>query len=195
MEVYLLSKEDGLVCNGVLTFRNVTEERQKELEVREVEERAKAALTEAYEAARQSSLAKTDFLSKMSHDIRTPMNAIIGMTTLAEKNLQNPERLQDYLAKIRLSSEHLLQLINEILDMSKIESGNLELQEEPFHLPMLVAQTVEMMAQESQKKQQQFTFTVQGLEHADVRGDSVHVQRILLNLIQTPSSTPMMADI
>ncbi len=114
---------------------------------------------------------------------------------MAEKNLQNPERLQDYLAKIRLSSEHLLQLINEILDMSKIESGNLELQEEPFHLPTLVAQTVEMMAQESQKKQQQFTFTVQGLEHADVRGDSVHVQRILLNLISNAIKYTPMADI
>ncbi len=183
MDVYMISKEDGMVRDGVLTFRNVTEERTKELEIRAEEERAKKALIEAYEAAQQGSLAKTDFLSKMSHDIRTPMNAILGMTTLAERNLQNPERLQDCLAKIRLSSEHLLQLINEVLDMSKIESGNLELQDKPFHIPTLVRQTVEMMRQESQEKQQQFTLTVEAPEHANVRGDRVRVQRILLNLI------------
>ncbi len=72
MDIYMLSKEDGMVCNGVLTVRNVTEERKKELEAQQAEHRAKEALAEAYEAARQGNLAKTDFLSKMSHDIRTP---------------------------------------------------------------------------------------------------------------------------
>ena len=133
MDVYMISKEDGMVRDGVLTFRNVTEERTKELEIRAEEERAKKALIEAYEAAQQGSLAKTDFLSKMSHDIRTPMNAIIGMTVIALTRLDDRSRMEDCLTKIALSSRHLLGLINDVLDMSKIEGGKLTIAHEPFN--------------------------------------------------------------
>lgn len=93
--------------------------------------RQRQALEDAFKAAQIASDAKTNFLSSMSHDIRTPMNAIIGMSVIAQANLQSPEKIQDCLNKINVSSRHLLSLINEVLDMSKIESGKIDLLAEP----------------------------------------------------------------
>ena len=96
------------------------------------------ALKEAYRAAENASCAKTEFLSNMSHDIRTPMNAIIGLTAIAGANIESQDRVVECLGKITKSSRHLLGLINEVLDMARIESGRMSLAEEDFSLPELV---------------------------------------------------------
>lgn len=96
------------------------------------------ALKEAYRAAENASCAKTEFLSNMSHDIRTPMNAIIGLTAIAGANIESQDRVVECLGKITKSSRHLLGLINEVLDMARIESGRMSLAEEDFSLSELV---------------------------------------------------------
>ena len=96
------------------------------------------ALEDAVKAAESANRAKSTFLSNMSHDIRTPMNAIIGFTTLAITNVSNTEKVKDYLGKILSSGNHLLSLINDVLDMSRIESGQVKIEEKPLHLPDLM---------------------------------------------------------
>ena len=110
----------------------------------------------ARKEAEQANEAKQDFLSSMSHDIRTPMNAIIGMTSLAIDNANNPEQVQDYLHKIELSSKHLLGLINDVLDISKIESGKMMLNIEPVSLREVMDCIVNMINPQVMTKHQQF---------------------------------------
>lgn len=183
MEVHLISCEENRIRNLVLTFRDVTDERRRELERKQEEEKAKQALQDAYESARQANVAKSDFLSRMSHDIRTPMNAVVGMTTIAENNLNDVERLKDCLSKIRMSSNLLLQLINEVLDMSKIESGNVQLNVAPFSIEDLIHGTCEILRPELAEKQLSFALETARLSHNAVEGDAVRVQQILLNLL------------
>ncbi|MEQ2679113.1 histidine kinase dimerization/phospho-acceptor domain-containing protein [Enterocloster citroniae] len=111
---------------------------------RELQERQRTALEEAYQMARVANAAKTHFLSSMSHDIRTPMNAIMGMTAIAKANLNSPEKLGDCLDKINTSSKHLLNLINEVLDMSKIESGKVSLAMTQVNLPRMIREITDM---------------------------------------------------
>lgn len=114
-------------------------------EQRYEEEQRRQALQSALDSARAASSAKSQFLSNMSHDIRTPMNAIVGMTAIATAHLDDRDRVVECLRKISLSSQHLLSLINDVLDMSKIESGKLSLREEPFNFAELVADAVELV--------------------------------------------------
>ncbi len=183
MEIYLAERDKEQVGSLVLSFRNVTEEHRQELERKQEEELAKHALQEAYEAARRANLAKSDFLSRMSHDIRTPMNAVVGMTSIAEQNLSDAEKVKNCLAKIRLSSDHLLQLLNEVLDMSKIESGNTQLNIAPFHLHQLLEETEGIILQETEGKNQRLTVEIGQLIHDNVEGDMVRIRQILLNLL------------
>lgn len=183
MEVHWVANQQASVDDVIVTFRNVTEERKRELEHLQEEERAKAVLEEAYESARKANSAKSDFLSKMSHDIRTPMNAVMGMLAIAKKNLTNAEKIADCLEKIELSSEHLLRLINEVLDMSKIENGDTIFQEGVFNFSEIMRNVAAMMQQESESKQQQLIFDSSDLQHSTVWGDMVRVQQILINLV------------
>lgn len=107
----------------------------------------------AIEQANQANRAKSVFLNNMSHDIRTPMNAIIGFTELATKHLNNQDQVRGYLEKISTSSQHLLSLINDVLDMSRIESGKIHLEEQSVHLPELIhtLQTITQANIESKK--------------------------------------------
>ena len=109
-------------------------EMKMEGELRQQQEQLSLALA----AAQQANRAKTVFLNNMSHDIRTPMNAIIGFTSLAASSVDHPEKVKEYLKKIAISSEHLLSLINDVLDMSRIESGKVKIEEKPLHLPALM---------------------------------------------------------
>ena len=140
------------------------------------------ALKEA-QNANAANIAKTTFLNHMSHDIRTPMNAVVGMTSIAEQNLSDPEKVKNCLAKIRLSSDHLLQLLNEVLDMSKIESGNTQLNIAPFHLHQLLEETEGIILQETEGKNQRLTVEIGQLIHDNVEGDMVRIRQILLNLL------------
>ena len=127
--------------------------------------------------------AKRDFLFNMSHDIRTPMNAIIGYTTLAETNLTQPAKVADYLRKISTASQHLLSLINDVLDMSRIESGRVVLEQTPVHLPTLVQDVCDIIQSNITAKGLAFTVDITGVRDEDVVADPLRLQRILLNIL------------
>lgn len=139
-------------------------------------------LRDAMLNAQKASEAKTDFLSRMSHEIRTPMNAIIGMTTIAATVLDQPERLEVYLSKISKSSRHLLLLINDILDMSKIESGKLTVSNETFRLPELIDNISSMIYYQTRDKGQTYD-AVTNVMHESLIGDSLRLNQILINLL------------
>ena len=147
--------------------------------LQESEQELKHALTQAESA----NAAKTTFLNNMSHDIRTPMNAIIGFTELASAQLEHPEKVRDYLGKIGMSSEHLLSLINDVLDMSRIESGKVTLQEKPLHLPTLMEDLSTMIRPSLEEKQIDFQMELQDVQNEDVLADQLRLTQILLNLL------------
>ncbi len=147
------------------------------------EQTQKQLLRDALEAANRASAAKSDFMSKMSHDIRTPMNAIIGMTAIAAAHADNPDRVRDALGKITSSSRHLLGLINEVLDMSKIESGTISLAAEAFSLSDLLGNVLQIIQPQAQMHRHQFQVHVQDIRHEDVIGDNLRLQQVLLNLL------------
>ena len=160
----------------LLASMDVSQEKKAEIE-------SHKALKEAYRAAENASHAKTDFLSNMSHDIRTPMNAIVGLASLMENDLQNPGKLQGYIDKLKTASRHLLNLINEILDMSKIESGKATLNIQPFRMAEQIAQVDSVIRQQAVLRDQQFTVQVHDLLHENVEGDATRLRQVLLNIL------------
>ena len=144
---------------------------------------AREALQTALDAADNASAAKTSFLSSMSHDIRTPLNAIIGMTAIAGANIDDTNRVKDCLSKIASSGKHLLSLINEILDVSKIESGRIELSEEPFDLSVMLKNLVDINRPQADAKRQKVIIRVKDIVHEEVIGDHVRLQQIYTNLV------------
>ena len=160
----------------VMGFRDITASIKKELE-------AQHALQEAYDAAEAANRAKSDFLQTMSHDIRTPMNGIIGMTAIAAAHIDDKERVQDSLQKITHASRHLLALINEVLDMSKIESGKVSLAEEEFNLSDLVDNLLTMTRPQVEEHEHELKVNIQDVEHELVIGDSLHIQQAFVNLM------------
>lgn len=168
--------ENGKLTNVVFAIRGNEAEKQKELE-------AKRALQEAYEAANRANIAKTNFLASMSHDIRTPLNSIIGMTAIAGTHLEDRERVEDCLSKIAVSGKHLMGLINEVLDMNKIESDKLNLMAENFNISELVDNLLTMTKSLMEEKKQEFSVSVKGVEHENVIGDSRRVQQVFMNLM------------
>ena len=141
------------------------------------------ALSEAIHAAETANQAKSTFLSNMSHDIRTPMNAIIGFTTLAVSNIDNQERVQDYLGKILSSSNHLLSLINDILDMSRIESGKIHLEETEVSLSDVLHDLKTIISGQIHAKQLELYMDVMDVTNEDVYCDKTRLNQVLLNLL------------
>ena len=135
------------------------------------------------EAADRANHAKTDFLSTMSHDIRTPMNAIIGLTTIAEKNIGNPSAVRDSLHKIDLASSHLLTLINDILDISKVESGKLNLNPVTFSIVECAENLVSISQPMVKEKNIDFSFHVSRFEHEYLYADQLRINQIFINLL------------
>ncbi len=162
--------------NIVVGFKDVDDEVRKEQQIQQ-------ALREAINAANASSQAKSDFLSSMSHDIRTPMNGIIGMTAIASSSLDDREKVADCLRKITESSNHLLSLINEVLDMNKIESGKMELVEEEFNLAELLDGTLAMTRSQIQSHGHSFRMDIVNVEHELVIGDSRRLQQVFVNIM------------
>ena len=174
----ILLTKDG-VSGDILALNNakdITDIRRKDRET-------KKALLEAYEAADRASCAKTDFLSKMSHDIRTPMNAIIGMTAIAGTKLHDPDGIEECLGKVSAASKHLLSLINEVLDMSRIESGTLALEEDDFNILDILENTVNMQSVTAREKDQKIEFRADGIQNTNVRGDALRLQQICSNVL------------
>ncbi len=166
----------GNVTEYVLALRGIDQEKKSELKI-------KQALEDAYEAASRANAAKSDFLSNMSHDIRTPMNVIIGMTAIACAHIDDKERVQDCLSKITVSSKHLLGIINEVLDMSKIESGKLDLNMEDFDLAELVDNLIAMCKPQIEAMHHELIVDVKNIEHEFVTGDSQRIQQAFMNLM------------
>ncbi len=145
--------------------------------------RIRQALQSATDAAEAANRAKSDFLARMSHDIRTPMNAIMGMTAVAAMYKDDKERLEDCLNKITISSRHLLALINDVLDMSKIESGKVSLNEEPFTMPEFVDSVDTIIRAQVQSKQQTLRLQITDVVHEAVIGDSLRLRQVFVNIL------------
>ena len=144
--------------------------------------RAQTIAAEALYAAERASQAKTDFLSNMSHDIRTPMNAIVGLTTLMENELDQPEKLAEHLHKLESSGQLLLGIINNILDMSRIESGKTTLSVEPMHLSQQLDQLSTMIRAQASEKAQTFTVSTH-LRHENLLADPTRLNQVLMNIL------------
>lgn len=175
VNVRVLYDESLAPEEAVLCFREVDREKSRQLQERRL-------LESSLEASRQSEQSKQAFFSNMSHDMRTPLNAIIGLSELAEKEAKNPDKVREYLHKVNLSSRQLLELINDILDMSRMEHGNMEMNLEQFNLQTCVencADTIRFQAERDGK-----TFQLHfDLDCSEVIGDPLRVSQILNNLL------------
>ena len=163
--------------------------REKEAARLELEEKNKElaesqkALSDALAVAEHANHAKTTFLNNMSHDIRTPMNAIVGFTALAASHIDNKEQVQDYLGKISVSSQHLLSLINDVLDMSRIESGRVTIEETDVHLPDVIHDLRTIIQSNIASKQLELFIDTQDVMHEDIITDKLRLNQILLNIL------------
>ena len=181
--------EDGLrykqinVLWGDASHRTVCLVRADVTDMLTAERNAKRTLEEALALAEEANRAKSDFLSAMSHDIRTPMNAIMGMTTLAAAHLENRERVANYLKKISLSSRHLLSLINDILDMSQIERSQVTLTCEELSVTALIEQVSAIIAPQTEEAGLLFEVQEHNVIHRYFYGDALHINQILINIL------------
>ena len=155
----------------------VRKERETEREIHNKQ------LAEALQAAQLASNSKTTFLSNMSHDIRTPMNAVLGFTALLARDAENPDKVKEYTKKITASGQHLLSLINDILDVSKIESGKVVLNLDEFTLNDLVSSVDAIIRPMAKTKNQNFYVEVTGIKHEYLLGDETRINQILINLL------------
>ena len=167
--------KNGKLCTVLVANRDATEEKEREIE-------QDKNLRNALAAAEHANKAKTAFLNNMSHDIRTPMNAIIGFTALATAHIDNTELVLDYLKKIHTSGQHLLSLINDVLDMSRIESGSVEIEYAAVHLPDILNDLKTIIQGSSYSRQQKLTIDTQDILHEDIITDKLRLTQVLLNI-------------
>ncbi len=160
----------------VLGIRSVDKEIRNEMEQR-------SNLKDALMQANRASKAKSVFLSNMSHDIRTPMNAIVGFTSLAMKHIDNRERMEEYLKKIMTSGNHLLSLINDVLDMSRIESGKIRLDEKACSLPEILHSICNIVQADVHAKQLELHIDTLDIRNEDIYCDKLRLNQVLLNLL------------
>ncbi|WP_181995664.1 ATP-binding protein [Clostridium sp. AM58-1XD] len=146
------------------------------------EQNDRETIAAAVVAAEQANAAKSSFFSNMSHDMRTPMNGIIGMTAIAKRNIENKDRVMDCLNKIDFSSKHLLDLINDVLDMSKIESGKLALASESFSLPEIFNDLEAILKSQCDDRKQKLSFDLH-IKQERIRGDALRLKQIFMNLL------------
>jgi signal transduction histidine kinase/ActR/RegA family two-component response regulator len=152
-------------------------------EAQESEKAHQLALHDALEAAEKANRAKSEFLSKMSHDIRTPINGIIGMTIIAQRNVDDPDRVEDCLRKISNSSRHLFSLLNDVLDMSQIEAGGVSETRAPFDMNAVLAECSSIIQGQIADKQLEFVADFSTIRHTKLIGDALHIKRIILNIL------------
>ena len=149
----------------------------------EEREKLQNALSSALVEAQAANKAKTAFLNNMSHDIRTPMNAIVGFTALAASHIDKKEQVQEYLKKISISSQHLLSLINDVLDMSRIESGKVSIEASDVHLPLIIHDLQTIINSNVTAKQLELSIDTQDVKHEDIITDKLRLNQILLNIL------------
>lgn len=150
---------------------------------RTVEQDAQYVLKEALESAQVANQAKSSFLSNISHDIRTPMNAIIGLTTLLQRDSDDAEKVREHTRKIAASSQHLLGLINDVLDMSKIESGKTTLHISEINLADIVDEVNTIIRPQTKTKQQEFLISTASIQEENLLGDKLRINQILINIL------------
>ncbi len=175
----LSRREDGSPITFVGLFVDIDDEKKLEEQLR----KQQIDLQDALAAAQHANKAKTTFLNNMSHDIRTPMNAIIGFTSLAATHIDNADQVQDYLAKITTSSNHLLSLINDVLDMSRIESGRVKIEEKETSLPEIMHDLKTIVQADISSKQLEFYIDTADVVNEHVLCDKLRLNQILLNLL------------
>lgn len=190
-------REDGALENVVIAFMDVdNEKRWEEAYQRKLEEnnenlaralvqenRYKEELKEAYDAVVKANHAKSEFLSNMSHDMRTPMNGIIGMATVAEDSLDEPEKVRDCMKKIERISKYLLEFLNNLLEMSRIESKDTTIAEEEVVLSDIVKSFALIVQQKVRDRHHKFTIHVHDIRHEHLKGDNLHLNQIFINII------------
>ena len=140
-------------------------------------------LSEALRACEEENRAKSSFLSSMSHDIRTPMNAIMGMTSIGLSHIDEKPRVFDCLQKIQTASTHLMSLVNDVLDMSRIASGRMTLSEEPFSLADMVHDITIIVRPQAAQKHQTLQMDIGKIYEENLIGDTLHLRQILVNII------------
>lgn len=161
---------------AVIGFHSVDEETRSEMKKKEMME-------DALQQANKANKAKSEFLSNMSHDIRTPMNAIAGFTTLALSRIDRTDQVKEYLEKILTSGNHLLSLINDVLDMSRIESGKIRLDEKPCSLPDVMHGLCNILQADILAKKQEFYIDTVDVYHEEVYCDRLRLNQVLLNVV------------
>ncbi|MDO4517026.1 MAG: ATP-binding protein [Bacillota bacterium] len=174
--VLCLKRENSVPISVLMAIQDVTELKEAELQKR-------IAMEDAYLAAKAANEAKSTFLSNMSHDMRTPMNAIIGFSTLLDRDAEQPDKVREYGGKIVASGQHLLRLINDVLDMSKIESGKNTLNIAAFSLAELLEELNAVTQPKVREKKQTLRVKVCDVEGDHFLGDRLRLSQILLNLL------------
>jgi signal transduction histidine kinase/DNA-binding response OmpR family regulator len=172
----VVDREQGRPVSATLAIRSIEAALKSEAEQREL-------LELAAQQAEAANHAKSDFLSNMSHDIRTPMNAIMGMTAIAAMHIDDKERVMDCLNKITVSGKHLLGLINSVLDMSKIESGKISLSEEEFSLSDTIDSLLTLFHGQLQAKNLELRASITSIRHENVIGDEQRLSQIFVNIM------------
>lgn len=172
-----------IVVSVVIVLSRKIEQAAAAEQKRRGEEKHRQELSEALAMAQSANRAKTIFLNNMSHDIRTPMNAIIGYTALASTHIDNQEQVQNYLIKIGQSSSHLLSLINDVLDMSRIESGRMNLNEQPESLAEILLSLKNIIQADVHAKQMELFIDTENIAHEDIYCDKLRLNQVLLNIL------------
>ena len=169
------TKQTSTVIGAIILFKDISE-------FHEQEERERERLQVAYEKADLESRAKTEFMNRMSHDIRTPINGILGMIQMIRKNYKDQEKIEECVDKMDLSVQHLSELVNDVLDMSKIESGYLELQNDTFDLNTLIDQVEVVVSAQVEAMEISYESHWEKVNHTMLSGDTLQIRRIMLNL-------------
>ena len=169
------TKQTSTVIGAIILFKDISE-------FHEQEDRERERLQVAYEKADLESRAKTEFMNRMSHDIRTPINGILGMIQMIRKNYKDQEKIEECVDKIDLSVQHLSELVNDVLDMSKIESGYLELQNDTFDLNTLIDQVEVVVSAQVEAMEISYESHREKVNHTMLSGDTLQIRRIMLNL-------------
>ena len=175
----LSRREDGTPITYIGMFIDITAQKQKDFELQEQHR----LLSDALRQAQHANKAKTTFLNNMSHDIRTPMNAIMGFATLALNHMDNKDLVRDYLSKILTSSKHLLSLINDVLDMSRIESGKVRIEEHECNLSDIMRDLKAIVQSDIKAKRIKFNIDTLDVVHEDIFCDKLRLNQVMLNLL------------